>query len=121
MFEKNMRVAYLLDVYGEVLDEHTKGIMKAYYEDDLSLSEIALDEKISRQGVRHVIKKAEEQLDYLEDKLKLCELFEKIEAHNEAVTSICDELRGKETTDAAQIADRILSSLALLNGKQKDI
>lgn len=121
MFEKNMRVAYLLDVYGEVLDEHSKGIMTAYYEDDLSLSEIALDEKISRQGVRHVIKKAEEQLDYLESKLRLCELFEKIEAHSEAVTSLCDELREKAIPEADEIADRILSSLSLLDGKQKDI
>ena len=57
----------------------------------------------------------------LEDKLKLCELFEKIEAHNKAVTSLCDELREKDFQGAAEIADRILSSLSLLNGKQKDI
>ncbi len=117
MFEKNMRVAYLLDVYGEVLDEHTKGIMQAYYEDDLSLSEIALDEKISRQGVRHVIKKAEEQLEYLEEKLKLCELFEKIEAHTEALTSLSDELLRKDSCDASEIAARIRSSLSSLLGK----
>jgi predicted DNA-binding protein YlxM (UPF0122 family) len=73
MFEKNMRLAYLLDFYGEALDEHTKEIMKAYYEDDLSLSEIALGEGISRQGVRHIIKKGEEQLEFLEEKLMLAD------------------------------------------------
>ena len=73
MFEKNMRIALLLDFYGEALDEHTKEIMRAYYEDDLSLSEIADGENISRQGVRHIIKKGEEQLDFLESKLKLSE------------------------------------------------
>lgn len=117
MFEKNMRIAYLLDVYGDVLDEHTKSIMKAYYEDDFSLSEIALDEKISRQGVRHIIKKAEEQLDYLEEKLKICELFEKIETHTEALTSLCDELYEKNSSDATDIADKIRSSLSSLSGK----
>ena len=30
MFEKNMRIAYLLDFYGDLLDEHTSGVMKAY-------------------------------------------------------------------------------------------
>ena len=41
MFEKNLKLAYLLDFYGDVLDEHTRSVMKAYYDDDLSLSEIA--------------------------------------------------------------------------------
>ena len=71
MFEKNMRATLLLDFYGEALDSHTRDIMKAYYEDDLSLSEIAAGENISRQGVRHVIKRGEEQLEFFEDKLQL--------------------------------------------------
>lgn len=71
MFEKNLKLAYLLDFYGEVLDEHTLSIMNSYYGDDLSLSEIAEGVGISRQGVRHVIKKGEEQLEFLEEKLGL--------------------------------------------------
>ena len=71
MFEKNLRLAFLLDFYGDVLDEHTGKIMHAYYDDDLSLSEIADGVGISRQGVRHVIKKGEEELLFLEDKLGL--------------------------------------------------
>lgn len=117
MFEKNMRMAYLLDVYGEILDEHTRGIMRAYYEDDLSLSEIALDEKISRQGVRHVIKKAEEQLDFLEEKLSLSKLFEKIEAHTDTVREACEKMRSTNSEAAIECANTILSSLAELNGK----
>ncbi len=71
MFEKNLRLAYLLDFYGDVLDEHTGKTMHAYYDDDLSLSEIAEGLGISRQGVRHVIKKGEDQLLFLEEKLGL--------------------------------------------------
>jgi predicted DNA-binding protein YlxM (UPF0122 family) len=41
MFEKDLKLTYLLDFYGEVLDEHTRSVMKAYYDDDLSLSEVA--------------------------------------------------------------------------------
>ncbi len=66
-----MKLAYLLDFYGETLDCHTREIMKAYYEDDLSLSEIADGEKISRQGVRHIIKRGEDQLLSLEECLGL--------------------------------------------------
>ena len=117
MFEKNMRMAYLLDVYGEILDEHSRGIMRAYYEDDLSLSEIALDEKISRQGVRHVIKKAEEQLDFLEEKLKLSTLFEKIEAHTDIVEEACARLCASDSSLAKECAQEILSSISELNGK----
>lgn len=71
MFEKNLGISYLLDFYGEVLDEHTHEVMSAYYDDDLSLSEVASLVGISRQGVRHIIKKGEEQLAFLEDKLGL--------------------------------------------------
>ena len=73
MFEKNLKLAYLLDFYGETLDEHTRSVMKAYYDDDLSLSEIASGLDISRQGVRHIIKKGEEHLEFLEDRLGLAE------------------------------------------------
>ena len=71
MFEKNLKLAFLLDFYGEVLDEHTHSVMNAYYNDDLSLAEIADGIGISRQGVRHIIKKGEEQLEFLEEKLGL--------------------------------------------------
>ena len=71
MFEKNMKISYLLDFYGDVLDERVRAVMDAYYDDDLSLSEIADGEGISRQGVRHLIKKGEEHLLFLEEKLGL--------------------------------------------------
>ena len=41
MFEKNLKLSYLLDCYGSLLDEQTQGVLRAYLEDDLSLSEIA--------------------------------------------------------------------------------
>ena len=78
MFEKNMRVAYLLDFYGEVLDSRTRDVMSAYYEDDLSLAEIADGESISRQGIRHIIKKGEEELLFLEEKLGLASHYSEL-------------------------------------------
>ena len=73
MFEKNLTVEFLLDFYGEVLPEKTRRILGAYYGEDLSLAEIAEGEGISRQGVRHILKKGEEELFFLEERLGLAE------------------------------------------------
>jgi len=80
VFEKNMRISYLLDFYGEILDEHTRTVMDTYYNDDLSLSEVATEVGISRQGVRHIIKKGEEQLLFLEERLGLAEQNERLQS-----------------------------------------
>ena len=98
MFEKNMRLAYLLDFYIDTLDEHSASIMKAYYEDDLSLQEIAEGEAISRQGIRHIIKKSEEKILFLEEKLGLASRYGAIE-------SIVERLRGIEATLAGGKTD----------------
>ena len=87
MFEKNMGISYLLDFYGDVLDDHTHEVMTAYYDDDLSLSEVASLVGISRQGVRHIIKKGEEQLTFLEEKLGLA-------AYHSTLSGIADRLDG---------------------------
>ena len=71
MFEKNLTVEFLLDFYGEVLPPRTRSLLAAYYGDDLSLSEIAEGEQISRQGVRHILKRGEEELFFLEEHLGL--------------------------------------------------
>jgi predicted DNA-binding protein YlxM (UPF0122 family) len=101
MFEKNLKLAYLLDFYGDVLDDHTRGVMKAYYDDDLSLSEIAEGVGISRQGVRHVIKKGEEQLSFLESRLGLADHYEELAEAVELIESIKEAIAsGTEDKDA---------------------
>ena len=78
MFEKNLKLSYLLDCYGSMLDEQTAGVLRAYLEDDLSLSEIAAGLGISRQGVHHTVKKGEEALLNLESKLSLASLMNEL-------------------------------------------
>lgn len=92
MFEKNLKLAYLLDFYGDVLDEHTGKTMHAYYDDDLSLSEIAEGLGISRQGVRHIIKKGEEMLLFFEDKLGLAAHHSDLVALAEDIMPVIDKL-----------------------------
>ena len=79
MFEKNLEINYLLDFYGDVLSERRRDVLEMYYNDDLSLAEIAADIGISRQGVRDIIKKSEEELLYLEEKLGLFKKFRAIQ------------------------------------------
>ena len=81
MFTKDLSVAYLLDFYGDVLSERKREVLDEYYNNDLSLSEIAQELGISRQGVRELIKKAEEELNFYEQKLHLAERFAKAGEH----------------------------------------
>ena len=71
MFEKNLAVSDLLCEYAAVLTERHRELLDYYYNQDLSLAEIAAEVGISRQGVRDGIKKAEEELFFLEEKLHL--------------------------------------------------
>ncbi|MBE6635702.1 MAG: DNA-binding protein [Ruminococcaceae bacterium] len=111
MFEKNMKYSYLLDVYGSLLDDHSAAIMRAYYEDDLSLSEIADGEDISRQGVRHIIKKSEEQLDHLDERLGLSQHYTEISELRDKLYGIASRLESGESCDIIreirEIADRL--------------
>lgn len=70
---KNMKVALLYDFYGEILTEKQRDMIEQYYHQDLSLSEIAENVGISRQGVRGSVKRAEEQLFEMEERLGLAE------------------------------------------------
>lgn len=92
MFEKNLSMGYLLDFYGEVLPERKREVLGYYYNDDLSLAEIAAELNISRQGVRDIIKKAEEELTFLEEKLHLAEKFDSAQKRIERAKLIASTL-----------------------------
>ena len=108
MFEKNMRFAYLVDFYGEILDENTRAIMTAYYDDDLSLAEIALSVGISRQGVRHTLKRGEEQLSFLEEKLGLAKKHTNISELAQSLTALRKTVSERYGNDASDIANELL-------------
>lgn len=71
--EKNLRYSALLSIYGALLTDKQLDAMEYYYDEDLSLGEIAENTCISRQGVRDFIKRGEEMLDLYEEKLGLYE------------------------------------------------
>ena len=69
------RMAMLFDFYGDILTDRQKEFYDLYYNEDLSLGEIAENYGISRQGVRDVIVRAEAVLTELEDKTGLIKRF----------------------------------------------
>ncbi|HIR56879.1 MAG TPA: YlxM family DNA-binding protein [Candidatus Gallacutalibacter pullicola] len=84
---KNLHISYLLDFYSGLLTEKQREVMNYYYNDDLSLGEIAANEGITRQGVRDSIKRAETQLLELESQLGLVRRFREIHS---GLEQICD-------------------------------
>lgn len=70
---KDLYYSTLLDVYGKTLNKRQLDVMTAYYNEDLSLSEIADNMQISKQGVRDIIKRAETYLMQLEMQLLFIE------------------------------------------------
>ena len=89
MFQKDMRLSLLLDFYGDILTERRRELITLYYDEDLSLSEIAENTGISRQGVRDSIKKSEQELLHLEETLALAARFESLQKQ---VAEICKDL-----------------------------
>ena len=75
--EKIVRQALLYDFYGELLTEHQKRIYEDVVFNDMSLSEIAEEQGISRQGVHDLIRRCDRLLSGYEEKLKLVDKFQK--------------------------------------------
>ena len=69
------RMAMLYDFYGDLLTDRQKEFYDLYYNEDLSLAEIAENYGITRQGVRDVIVRAEAYLTEIEDKTGLIRWF----------------------------------------------
>ena len=74
--EKIVRQGLLYDFYGELLTEHQRHIYEDVVFNDLSLSEIAQDQGISRQGVHDLVKRCDRILEGYEGKLHLVEKFQ---------------------------------------------
>ncbi len=90
MFEKNLNIGYLLDFYGDVLTERKRDALDFYYNNDMSLSEVAEELGISRQGARELIKKAEEELCFYEQKLGLAKKFADAQRHAAKALELCE-------------------------------
>ena len=95
MFEKNLNISVLLDFYGDILSDRQKEMLDMYYNDDLSLSEIAHHFSISRQGVRSVLKKGENILSDMENKLNLASRFVTVHERSDMIAQRLEKINSE--------------------------
>ena len=109
MKNQTYRMTMLYDFYGELLTDRQKEFFVLYYNEDLSLAEIAENAGISRQGVRDVIVRAEGIMQEVEDKTGLIRRFEAMRSHLDAIQSAAAEIK---TINYRQYEDQRLTELA---------
>jgi len=111
------RMALLFDFYGDTLTERQKEFYDLYYNEDLSLSEIAENYGISRQGVRDVIVRAESALTELEDKTGIIRRFHVMQDQIRSIQADVEAIQARNAGSDPEIdaaAERIVSVLGKL-------
>lgn len=99
--EKIVEQGMLYDFYGELLTPHQRRIYEDVVVNDLSLSEIAKEQGISRQGVHDLVRRCDKTLEEYERKLKLVEKFHET---RKMAQEICQAARAyRESQDAGQL------------------
>ncbi|MGI6182294.1 MAG: YlxM family DNA-binding protein [Agathobaculum sp.] len=114
-----LEMSLLFDFYGETLTEKQRELFDLYYNEDLSLSEIAEHAGITRQGVRDSIKRAEHALHEMEQKLGLVARYGGTERCAEELAHEVERLRTLNagtlhSSEADEIASRMASLLEQL-------
>ena len=89
--DKKLKISLLLDFYGELLSDKQRVITENYYNNDFSLSEIADNLGITRQGVYDNVKRTENLLLEMEEKIGLYKRFELMQ-------NALDDISSKATT-----------------------
>ena len=111
------RMALLFDFYGDMLTERQREFYDLYYNEDLSLSEIAENYGIARQGVRDVIVRAEAALTELEDKTGIIRRFHAMQDQFKAVQADVDAIAQR---NAQLYQDNEIEALTAKIGKTLD-
>ncbi len=93
MKNQTYRMTMLFDFYGDLLTERQKEFFDLYYNEDLSLAEIAENSGISRQGVRDVIVRAEAVMQQVEDKTGLIRRYTQMQTHIAAIEEAAEEIK----------------------------
>ena len=119
MKNQTYRMTMLFDFYGEVLTPRQKEFFDLYYNEDLSLAEIAENYGISRQGVRDVIVRAEAIMTDLEDKTGLMKRVLQMQQQVQAILDAAEKIqtvnyRQYDNPELARLADEITRSAQAL-------
>ncbi len=108
MEDKRVQISALFDLYGAALSERQRDVLQLYYNDDLSLAEIAEDTGITRQGVRDAIKKAEKELADFEERLGFLKKTERLRGKAEELAAAVEPMGD---TALASLVQALLSEI----------
>ena len=114
MSEGRLMQSMLLDFYGELLTEKQRECYDLHFNEDLSLSEIAEQAGVSRQGVWDNIRRAEAALQEMEAKTGLIRRFRDTRRGLEALRELLGELRGETEGRARELADQAADAVERL-------
>lgn len=106
--DKNIEISLLFDFYGQLLSPKQREAVALYYNDDLSLSETAMEMGITRQGVRDLVKRSEAELYEYERKLGLYKRFEQVGEYAQQVRTLAQEIVHSDA-QSAEVAQKIIS------------
>mgnify|MGYP000326123345 FL=1 len=113
--EEKVILSMLIQTYGKHLTEKQYQIMDDYYNNDLSLSEIAQNHNITRQAVRDIIKKGEKKLFEYEEKLlfmkRTLNTEKKIEKVLSELTKIQKDYSDKQIANVLETIKKELNCL----------
>ncbi len=110
---KDLRFSLLIDFYGNILAPKMKDALELYYNEDLSLSEIAQHMNITRQGVRDNIKRGEQFLTETEESLGFFARYAGLEDEMEQIRNLALNIRDfntrhHKTPEIQQFAEEII-------------
>ncbi len=116
---KDLEMGYLLDFYGEVLTEKQREMLRQYYNDDLSLSEIGENFGITRQGARDAIKHGETTLKELEAKVGFAARYRRVQEKLEELEQMVIDAKRRSTGSYADLttadyADTLTKMLGMI-------
>ena len=106
--EKFVEQTFLFDFYGELLTERQRQVYTSVVFEDYSLSEVAEELNISRQGVHDMVRRCDRALEGYEEKLHLVEKFVNIRGQ---VQKIHELASGYHADDIEAISNVILEEL----------
>ena len=106
--EKKVEVSILCQIYGKIITKKQFELIDYYYNNDLSLSEIAENNNITRQAVRDVIKKGEDKLFEFEEKLLI---MKKMLKQEKQIQQIIEELNKITDASSDKKIERILNNI----------
>lgn len=123
MREKSLELSVLYDFYGALLTDKQRAIFTMYYDEDLSLSEIAENEGITRQGVRDALLRAANTLEDTERRLGLYRRYGRLGEKFEALERTAAGIRevNREKFLSGEIDDLVRELLGMIRDLREEI